>query len=62
MVSAIYKEGVEVITQAGATLGEWMDKHGYATIEDFRGKLCQSHVPNPAFYERVQFLKHFGQL
>lgn len=62
MVSAVYQEGAEVIAQATATLNDWMDRHGYATIEDFRGALCQSHVPNPAFYERVQFLKHFGQI
>jgi len=62
MVSSIYQNKAEVIAKSVSELDDWMNRHHYNTIADFRGKLSQSHVETPAFYERVQFLKHFGQI
>lgn len=61
MVSAMYIEGIQVIKEANKFLLQWMDNHNYQTIEDFRGKLSQKQINDPAFYERVQFLKHFSE-
>lgn len=58
IVSALYRNGKD---QLGNILGEleaWMAKHGYETLEDFRGKLSQDKSDNPAIYERVQFMKY----
>jgi dihydroorotate dehydrogenase (fumarate) len=62
MVSSLYKNKIGVVTHANETLSAWMDKKGFADIEAFRGKLGQSGVDDPAFYERAQFLKHYGHL
>ncbi len=60
VVSAIYKNGSEVINEMNKELIEWMDKHHYSKIDEFRGKLAQVKSKNPAEYERAQFMKHFS--
>ena len=60
MVSAIFENGEEQITKVLKELSEWMDKKGYATIDDFRGKLSQKEMKNPMLFERSQFMKYFA--
>ena len=60
MVSAIFKEGEDYITKINKELSDWMDKKGYKTIEEFRGKLSQKEIKNPMLFERVQFMKYFA--
>lgn len=60
VASILYKEGPEKIREMLKELQNWMDKHGYKNIEDFRGVLSQKESENPAAYERVQFMKHFS--
>jgi dihydroorotate dehydrogenase (fumarate) len=38
-------------------LGEWMDGHGYETVAQLRGRLSQRSVPDPAAFERVNYIK-----
>lgn len=60
IVSAMYKEGFKVIGTMNENLKSWMSEHNYNTIEDFRGKLSLDNSTNLAEYERVQFMRHFG--
>ncbi len=62
MVSTVYKNKVGIIGKANAAISKWMDGQGFKRTDDFRGKLKQDAVSNPAFYERVQFLKHYGRM
>ncbi len=41
-------------------LSDWMGRHGYRSLSDFRGRLSQAESDDPAAYERVQFMKHYG--
>lgn len=59
IASAIYKEGEDVITTILQGLESWMDKKGFTTVDEFRGKMSQKEVKDPASFERVQFMKHF---
>jgi dihydroorotate dehydrogenase (fumarate) len=59
VVSAIYKHGGEKIAEMLHQLGTWMDRHGFASIDQFRGKMSQESSDNPAAFERVQFMKYF---
>ncbi|KPL16373.1 MAG: diguanylate cyclase [Bacteroides sp. SM1_62] len=59
VVSAIYKHGGEKITEMLHQLETWMDKHDFASIDQFRGKMSQASTDNPAAFERVQFMKYF---
>lgn len=60
VASALYRNGVGHAAAMTRALADWMDRHGFKTIGDFRGKLSQAESEDPAAYERVQFMKHFG--
>jgi len=55
--SVLYRRGVEHIGTILGEVEEWMKRHTFTSIEDFRGKLCQEASDDPALYERVQFMK-----
>ena len=60
VVSSLYRNGSGQMGVMSGELSKWMDRHGYKTIADFRGKMSQGESGDPAAYERVQFMKHFG--
>lgn len=55
-VSAVLKYGEGYITRMNEDICAWMDKKGYSTVEDFRGKLNQKHVVDPHEFERIQYV------
>lgn len=59
VVSALYKNGIETISKMLQEVRDWMEKHGFNSLDDFRGKMSQANSPNPAEYERVQFMRYF---
>jgi dihydroorotate dehydrogenase (fumarate) len=61
VVSALYRNGPSHASKMLADLGSWMDRHGYKALADFRGKMSQAASEDPAAYERVQFIKQFGE-
>lgn len=60
MCSAIYTHGAEIISQVLTCMEEWMHQAHYRSINEFRGKLNYANIPNPAMYERSQFMKYFS--
>ncbi len=61
VVSSLYKNGIEFISDMLQDVKVWMEKHGFEKIDDFKGKMSQVNSPNPAEYERVQFMKYFEE-
>ena len=55
--SALYTEGLGVISKMHGFLADWMRKHNYNTTDDFRGRLSAARAGNPAELRRVQFMK-----
>ncbi len=60
VASTLYKNGPEQIGAMLRDLEEWMNRKGYKSINDFRGKLSYGKVKDPALLERVQFMKYFN--
>lgn len=60
VVSSLYRNGPSNAIKMLEELGDWMDRHGYKALADFRGKMSQAESEDPAVYERVQFMKQFG--
>ena len=58
-VSTLYKNGIGHVGEMLEELKSWMEKHNFKKIDDFKGKMSQVNSPNPAEYERVQFMKYF---
>ncbi len=60
IASTLYKHGPEQIGVMLKELEDWMNRKGYESLADFKGKLSYKNVKDPALYERVQFMKYFG--
>lgn len=60
VASSLYKHGIKQVDEILSELKAWMTKHNFNSISDFKGKTSQVNAPNPAEYERVQFMKYFG--
>lgn len=60
VVSAIYKHGPSVLTKMIEDIEKWMESKRFNSIDDFRGLANNAKVHDPAFLERIQFMKYFG--
>jgi dihydroorotate dehydrogenase (fumarate) len=60
MTSALYQNGPEHIAKVTTFISEWMERHGFKTVDDFRGKLNYGDISNHELYERSQFMKYFS--
>jgi dihydroorotate dehydrogenase (fumarate) len=58
--SILYKNGVEHLGKMLNQLEDWMNKHNFADINEFRGRMNYKNVPDPMVFERVQFMKYFS--
>jgi dihydroorotate dehydrogenase (fumarate) len=58
--SVLYKKGIEQLRIIKKDLDEWMDKHHFKSVDEFRGKLNIRNIPDPTVYERSQFMKYFS--
>ena len=58
--SSLYQKGPAHIETMLDSLKEWMQKHGFNSLDDFRGRMSQEKASNPAVYERAQFMRYFG--
>jgi dihydroorotate dehydrogenase (fumarate) len=57
MTSALLRNGPDYLRSLEVRLRDWMDRHGYETVDQFRGRLSQRSVPDPATFERANYLK-----
>ncbi len=57
VVSTLYRHGMDGLGGIIGELGAWMDEHGHADIESFRGKLAQEQLSDPWHYTRGQYIK-----
>lgn len=60
VVSALYEQGTEFISEANALLESWMKEKNFKSIDEFRGKLAVEKNNNSSTFHRVQFMKYFA--
>lgn len=56
MCSALLRHGVTQLREVETGLQRWMEKHEYASVAEIKGKMSQLHSPDPAAFERAQYL------
>lgn len=61
VVSAMYADKIGVLEEFNQGLSDWMERHNYTSVADFKGKLSIGNEVDPAAYMRIQFMKHFGE-
>ena len=65
MTSALLRNGPDHLRPLEVQVRDWMDRHGFETLDQLRGRLSQRSVPDPAAFERANYIKtlasHSGQ-
>lgn len=65
LVSVFYKEKehkFDVLPEIIKELENWMVRHKFNSVSDFKGILSRKNIHNPAAYERVQFMRLFSSI
>lgn len=60
VVSALYRNKIEYLNNILAEMEEWLEKKGFNSINQIKGKLSYKNVENPEIFERMQFMKYYG--
>ncbi len=56
VVSTMLKQGTGQISTILAELRDWMQRHEYETLDDFRGKMSRKNNTDPWVYTRAQYI------
>lgn len=56
VVSSLLRNGSNFIKTILDDMEKWMDKKGYQTIDDFKGKLSRKNLHDPFAYHRSQYV------
>ena len=62
VVSCLYKNGIDTLRQLHDGLCQWMQKKGYDSVDQFRGKLAVQPNDNASVAMRTQFMKYFAEI
>jgi dihydroorotate dehydrogenase (fumarate) len=57
MTSALLQKGVRHASSVIAELVRWMEEHQYASIQQMRGSMSYRSAPDPAAFERVNYMR-----
>lgn len=57
MCSSLIRHGIDHLTHVESELRQWMEQHGYDSIDQMRGSLNQKHCEHPTEFERAQYIK-----
>ena len=60
MASALLKYGPDQIDRCLIEMREWLEENEYESLAQLRGSMSQIHCPNPAAFERANYLKVVG--
>jgi dihydroorotate dehydrogenase (fumarate) len=57
MTSALLHHGPALIETVLSGMLSWMEEHEYESIHQMRGSMSQCNVPDPAMYERANYMR-----
>ena len=58
--TAIYEHGMGAIREINDFVAGWMERKGFSSVAEFKGKLNYANVKNPIAFERSQFMKYYS--
>lgn len=56
IVSTLYQNGLDYLKVILEDVEKWMDKKGYKSIDEFKGKLSKENIKDPYAYKRAQYV------
>jgi dihydroorotate dehydrogenase (fumarate) len=57
LCSVLMTRGIEAIRQIETEMSNWLADHDYQSVRQLQGNMCQKNCPDPAAFERAQYLK-----
>jgi dihydroorotate dehydrogenase (fumarate) len=57
LTSALLKHGIELLRVVRANLAAWLETHEYASIRQMQGSMSYRSVPDPAAFERANYMR-----
>ncbi|APD48842.1 dihydroorotate dehydrogenase-like protein [Synechococcus sp. CS-602] len=57
VVSDLLRHGPGQLRQLETELTGWLEQHNYASVQDLRGCMSQRRCPDPAAFERAQYVR-----
>jgi len=56
LVSTLYKNRLNYVSTILADIQNWMDDRGFASINEFKGKMSMEKITDPFYYKRAQYV------
>ncbi len=57
LCSVLLRRGIEHLTVIEREMREWMEAHGYDSVEQLKGSMSQKNCPDPSAFERAQYMR-----
>jgi dihydroorotate dehydrogenase (fumarate) len=57
LCSALLRHGVKHLTTVETEIRNWMEEHEYESVTQLRGSMSQKNCPDPAAFERAQYMR-----
>jgi dihydroorotate dehydrogenase (fumarate) len=57
LTSALLRHGPDHLRLLEVQVRDWMDRHRYESLDQLRGLASQRSVPDPAAFERANYIK-----
>jgi len=57
VVSGMLRHGPRFLTGLVEGMSHWMGEHGYSSVDEFRGVMNHRHCPDPAAFERANYIR-----
>ena len=57
IASVLYEEGTDQVGRILAGLRDWMEEKEYDSVEQLKGSMSQENCPDPAAFERGNYMK-----
>jgi dihydroorotate dehydrogenase (fumarate) len=60
LCSALFRYGIDHLRTVECEISEWMEQHEYGSVAQLKGRLSQQNCPDPAAFERAQYVRAVG--
>jgi dihydroorotate dehydrogenase (fumarate) len=57
LCSVLLRRGINHIRVIEREMREWMEEHGYESVEQLKGSMSQKNCPDPGAFERAQYIR-----
>lgn len=57
LCSSLLRNGIDHLRSIEQGVRQWMESHEYESAEQMRGSMSQLHCPDPAAFERAQYMR-----